>query len=176
VILTVACWLAALSPALADVRPVRAPAPPPVPAGDDPVRVGIGIGGELIAVLDHDGDNGDEDEDGDGLVGLLVGDGEGDDDEDHDGVVGRLLEVLFGEEEDSASATPVAVIQPADDDDGLVGELLELPEDIDLLEDVGDGVEELLESTAHGLEVTFCILDRVLNKPPGGGYIPCALP
>ncbi len=51
VILTVAAWLAALTPALAA----------PSPVGDDPVRIGIGVGGDIIDVLSDD----DGDDDGD---------------------------------------------------------------------------------------------------------------
>lgn len=74
VILTVAAWIAALTPAWADTGPSGAPAPAPGPAGDDLIRIGIGIGGELIDVLNGDEDNGDEDREYGGLLGLLLED------------------------------------------------------------------------------------------------------
>jgi hypothetical protein len=165
VILTVAAWLAALTPAWADTGPSGAPAPAPGPAGDDPVRIGVGVGGELIDILSHDDDNGDEDngdedngdEDGDhnghGLLGLLLGNGDDDGDEDGDGlldelvnVVDKVVEALFGEDEDSVDSPAglsVEAVRPTDDDDGLVPQVLEALEELDLddiepLEDVLD--------------------------------------
>jgi hypothetical protein len=146
VILTMAAWLATLTPALADVGPVGASAPPPVAAGEDPIRIGIGIGGEIIDVLSHDED-------------------EGDDDEHHDGLIRRVLEILFGEEDDSAGA-PATLAQPADDDEGLIGEPLDGV--VEILEDVADSVTD-------GVDAVICALVRRIDPttPPTPPQQPC---
>lgn len=196
VILTMAAWLAALTPALAA----------PSPVGDDPVRIGIGVGGDIIDVLsdDHDDDDGDRDHDGDhdgdgdGLLGLLLG--HGDDDDDNDGlleevveVVDRVLAVVFGGDDDdsvnssppapaaaldlrpvAAPILPVAAVRPADDDG--FEELLDFLEEVllseDLLEGVtdndllDDGVDEVLEAVAASVEGLVCTVSRLLVPPP----------
>lgn len=172
VILTVAAWLAALSPALAT----------PGPTGDDPVRIGIGVGGELIDIVspdehddegdedngDNGGDNGDEngDEDGDGVVDALV----------H--LVDRVLAVLFGEDDDSVTPTPVVSVaaerpaaeraRPADDD-GFEA-LLEFLEDV-LDSDVVEIVEDLVDVVTDTVEIVVCTVSRLVLTPFGG--VPC---
>ncbi len=189
-ILTVALWLAALSPARAGTGPT------PAPAGRDPIRIGVGVGGELIDLIspaDHDEDEGDEDNGDsllDGLVDLLIGNGD-DDDEDSDGVVTRVVEILFGEESDSVGSGPVVsatVVPEADlrpaDDDGVVGEVLELLEDdeIGALEDILDFVEDTVEFVLVSVgdnqvvalvcQVRHALHSGILVIPPIGGATP----
>ncbi len=193
VILTAAAVLAALTPALADTG-TRAPVPAPAPAGDDPVRIGIGVGGALIDIVspdEHDDegdedngdeDNGDEDNgdedgdhDGDGLIGLLLGNGDDNGDGDGDGVleellnvVERVLDILLGEDEDSAGppdGVQVAAAPPAEDDrfeelpdvlEALLDDgLLELPEDV---------LEELLDLVADSVEGVVCVVGRKIEN------------
>ena len=179
VILTVAVWIAALTPARADTGPLRAPVPEPNPTADDPVRVGIGIGGEIIDVLSHDDDgdedNGDDDngddngdDDGTGLldavVALLVGEGDEDDDDDDDSgglvrVLDRVVDVLVGEEDDAAAGPP---FRPSDDNDGLVWELLGLGEDGDddgLLDDLVELDDIDIDIDIEPVEDVIDILD-----------------
>ena len=181
VILTVAAWLAALTPALAA----------PGLVGDDPVR--IGIGGEIIDLLDHDDDDDDGDHGGDGdRSGRRDGHGD-DDDDDDDGllelvveVVEEVLEALFDHDDDSVSsplpstslradrlaagngALPVAAIRPADDGfDDLLDFLEDVLDDSTAIEIVEDTLDTVLDS----VEVVVCIVDRLLLSPMPA---PCA--
>ncbi|HEY3238367.1 MAG TPA: hypothetical protein VGL92_02295 [Acidimicrobiia bacterium] len=201
VILTLAAWLAALTPAGANTGPSGAPAPAPGPAGDDPVRIGVGVGGELIDFLSHHhDDDGDDDGDhhGDGLLGLLLGHGDDNGDDDDDGlleelvhVVDRVLAVVFGEDEDSVSspalsmssglvhlpveerAVPVAAVSPADDDG--FEELLEFLQDVldDLLDDndVIEAVEDVVDTVTDAVEAVVCAVVKRLEPAPGA--MPC---
>jgi hypothetical protein len=218
VILTVAVWIAALTPALADTGPVGAPVPDPNPAADDPVRIGIGIGGELIDVLSHEEDG--DDDDGDEDNGDDDGDN-GDEDNGDDGLVGvvhRVLDVLVGEEDDSAGSPPARLpvaadpvmavappaeagvlltgppFRPADDDDGLVWELLGLDDDgdddgllddlvelddldidieVEPVEDVVDILDDVVETVTDAVDAVICaVVRRIDDTPPPGPPAP----
>ncbi|MGH8992029.1 MAG: hypothetical protein ACRDZ7_10985 [Acidimicrobiia bacterium] len=180
------------------------------------IGIGIGGDIIDVLSHDEDGDEDEGDDDGDGegdlvggLVTLLVGDGDSDDDENGDGLVVRLLEILFGEEDDSVEPAPVVpsahlpaltsaapmedvAVQPdgpylpADDDDGLLGELLGLDDDdddgllddlieiddldldidIEAVEDLIDILDDVAETVTDAVDAVVCVVVRNLDPTP----------
>lgn len=146
VILTMAAWLAALTPASAA----------PGPADSDAIRTGIGIGGELIDVRGLDDyesyDHEDSDDDGDGNF---------------------LFDLLFGDDEEDANAA-LAVVEVLEELE--LGDLLELEdiEPVeDILDLVEEGVDFVLVRVG---EPTVCQVRHFVSSFGFFGPPPTCLP